>query len=397
MIRQGNRDIRKEFSAINMIRRSIVDLDKDKYSFSRSSVAYKQDGTQVAANVPRFEAGKFNGAVMVEESTTNLLTVAQAEGTATASYVSHCVVTPADTMHSRHGGSALEVAWDGTAGDAFVAYNLLSSLTASTPYALEVWVYAESEIYLRVGWMYIQENGGGWRSIAYLGSGLTLIPAGVWTRLTGSGTTMADWHNPTQIGLRPACDASDSYITTPIWYDTMKVEQKAYVTSWTDSTRAAETLSVPTAGVLSATAGTIERRIKLLRSPSTTEQFIFDGAGPTNQNLQVVVRTDGKVDVRYGTGSTTVTITSTTALVKDTWYAITCKWSSVGVALLINGSSVASSTTAPSLSFGTNVYLASKADGTCQLDGLLDDQRFSSIARTDQEILDAYNSGLPYQ
>ncbi len=41
--------------------------------FSRSSVAYLSTGIQVAANVPRSEAGKFGQAVMVEEGTTNFI------------------------------------------------------------------------------------------------------------------------------------------------------------------------------------------------------------------------------------------------------------------------------------------------------------------------------------
>ena len=39
-------------------------------SFSRGSIACKQDGSQVANGVPRFEAGKFGQAIMVEEGTT---------------------------------------------------------------------------------------------------------------------------------------------------------------------------------------------------------------------------------------------------------------------------------------------------------------------------------------
>lgn len=42
-------------------------------TFTRSSAAYKQDGTQVAANAPRYESGKYNQAVTIEEGTTNLL------------------------------------------------------------------------------------------------------------------------------------------------------------------------------------------------------------------------------------------------------------------------------------------------------------------------------------
>jgi len=41
-------------------------------TFTRDSIAYKSDGSQVAVNVPRFEQGKFGQAVLVEEGTTNL-------------------------------------------------------------------------------------------------------------------------------------------------------------------------------------------------------------------------------------------------------------------------------------------------------------------------------------
>ena len=47
-------------------------------TFARNSVAYKSDGTQVAAGVPRFEAAVYNQGLRVEESTTtNLLTANQ--------------------------------------------------------------------------------------------------------------------------------------------------------------------------------------------------------------------------------------------------------------------------------------------------------------------------------
>jgi len=45
-------------------------------SFSRNSIVYLSDGTQVAANQPRFEQGRFGKAVMVEEGTTNALSYA---------------------------------------------------------------------------------------------------------------------------------------------------------------------------------------------------------------------------------------------------------------------------------------------------------------------------------
>ena len=46
------------------------------YTFTRPTPAYLSDGTRVAANVPRFEPGKFGKSVMVEEGTTNIIPIA---------------------------------------------------------------------------------------------------------------------------------------------------------------------------------------------------------------------------------------------------------------------------------------------------------------------------------
>ena len=162
-----------------------------------------------------------------------------------------------------------------------------------------------------------------------------------------------------------------------------------------DAFRLSETLTIPTAGVLLPTAGTVEQRIYLLRAPDVNEQFIFDGAGPVNQNLQVLVATNGKLTLRYGTGAATVEIQGALYMARGTWYAIAWRWSSAGVALLVNGAVVASSATAPSIEFGANAFFGSRADNTLHLDGLIDDLRISNRARTDAEILAGFNSNAP--
>ncbi|MFA5383620.1 MAG: hypothetical protein WC364_02975 [Eubacteriales bacterium] len=45
--------------------------------FYRGTDAYKQDGTSVSYNIPRYETGRFEQAIMVESGTTNLLTANQ--------------------------------------------------------------------------------------------------------------------------------------------------------------------------------------------------------------------------------------------------------------------------------------------------------------------------------
>lgn len=381
--------------------------DKPILTFSRSSVAYKQDGTQVAANVPRYETGKFNQAVMVEEGTQNLLKNASFEvytgtnGVADGwtSLVASGVTASfaVDTTTYRPSGAKsqkIAITASTAAGNAVVYEDVTA--TAGTTYTFSAYVQGSAAgtggVALWVGFKASAET-----TISSVDTGV-VIPGSTWQRLTITGTAPT---GTAIIRVVPYVRAQVAGDTVTAYFDDAQLEAKSYPTSiifandtTTQPSRAAETLTIPTAGVLSPSEGTDEKYVKLFRSPGTNEQFIFDGAGLANQNLQVVVRTDGYVDVRYGTGSATAVITSTTVFVKDTLYAISWRWSSAGVALFINGVSEASSVTAPSLSFGANAYYGSKADGTLQLDGLIDDLRISGRARTDTEISDAYASGV---
>ncbi|HHW15341.1 MAG TPA: hypothetical protein GXX28_10495, partial [Firmicutes bacterium] len=122
-------------------------------SFFRSSVAYKSDGTQVAANVPRFEAGKFGQAIMVEAGTTNLVpnpsfeTDSNADGLADnwgvyASWQSFSIVSPGFC-----GGKAQRGIANGTTTTPrFMSASL--STTPGTTYTVSVWAKAASGLTL---------------------------------------------------------------------------------------------------------------------------------------------------------------------------------------------------------------------------------------------------------
>lgn len=160
-------------------------------------------------------------------------------------------------------------------------------------------------------------------------------------------------------------------------------------------TEHADVLVMPTGNILSPAQGNIEGVIYLLRNPGTTEQFIFDGGEAANHNLQAMIKTDGRPAVRYGSGSGEVEIVGPLALAKEEAYAVGWGWSSEGVYLSVNGEVVAFNATAPDLVFGAHAYIGCKADGTSQLDGYLDDLRFSSRIRTSDENAASYQSGEP--
>lgn len=362
--------------------------------FTRPSVAYLSDGTQVAPNLPRFEAGKFAQAVTVEEGTANILTANQSsfeDAIAVGSFASPTSPTIArDNTVSWVGAWSVKLTTTSTGGVG-TWISPATPVTANQPYTFTCYTrgtpVAGRNVYVQLSWR--RADG----SVISSSSGASVPASTAWRRLSVSGIAPADavnvfcyiyWWGTLAVG-----DIQ--------WIDGCMLEQKSYLTSWHlgGATRAPESLTIPTAGVLSPTAGTIEQYTSLFRSPGTNEQFIFDGAGAANQNLQVLIATNGRPTLRYGTGADTAEIQGATAWVKDTQYAIAWKWEAAGVKLLVNGVVVASSATAPSLAFGANAYLGSKADGTLHLDGLIDDLRISSRARTDTEILAGYESGLP--
>ncbi len=197
--------------------------------------------------------------------------------------------------------------------------------------------------------------------------------------------------------LRESLSTTDTVVTPVLQSLTVTIASnfgKCLTIQATDGTRAAEILSIPRQA-LTNVEGSFEKRISLLRTPGTTEQYILDGNGVTNRSLVCVVRTDGKVAVRFGNGSTTYELVGATVLQQGRWYAVGFRWGSSGVALVLNGVLEASTATAPSLALGDILYLGCKADGTCQLDGFIDDFRTSSRARTDTEFQAVYNSNLP--
>lgn len=240
-----------------------------------------------------------------------------------------------DTTSKRSGSYGLHIT------DAGAGVNVLVSQVVvarpSTAYSASVWVKKASGTgNLTVT---LSQNAGAWSDLAS-----TTVSAATWTRVALNGTTSA---SATQVRLSFATANDD----------------------------------------------TVEYYVDDCLLSVTHQRHIFDGNGATNQNLRLYVDTEGYLVMAYGTGSAEVIVTGTTAMAVNTWYAVAAKWSSAGATIYVNGASEGTSATAPSVVFGTLVYVGSRADGTGQLMGYLDDLRFSAIARTDTQISNDYSGG----
>lgn len=155
-----------------------------------------------------------------------------------------------------------------------------------------------------------------------------------------------------------------------------------------------EGLEIPSAGVLHPEQGSIDLVIQPFAVTAGASRYIFDGGGPTNKNLVALITTDGKVQVTYGTGVSTVTITSPVKVSTDGGVWIGIGWDNDGVILCVDGLPVASSSQAPSLEFGTNFYVGCSASKNNSLDGLLEEFRVSARKRTTLEFKAIYEAGV---
>ena len=359
-------------------------------TFARSSVAYKSDGSQVASGQPRFEPGKFGQAVMVEEGTGNL--VPNTNGRPNTMLVGGTTPPAASLVTSEgnpFGSEAWQVTFPANANTGYAGSRTGSDgwpVTSGTTYSLSAWVKGDTAK------LVIYHTGASGNN-NMLATGRQI---GAWREYGTTFTAVATGTNNLVLFLLYPS-------TTPItvWVAASQVEQKAYATSFTDSTRAAETLTIPTAGVLSATAGTIEFTIIPQVGP-----VVPSGDPAYNDFTWGIPGSSGFLLRRYWDGASWflhAEYYSTTGTVRlnyaYTWavgekISVAFRWSSAGCAWFVNGVLRASDTRIFVAPVETSAQIGYRFDYR-QGNALYDDLRISNIARSDADILAGVNSGAP--
>ncbi len=348
-------------------------------TFARISTAYLDNGNSVASGVPRYGPAKFGNGIIVEPGVTNLMSAdmssVEATSTGLTSWTDGTGSYGRVTTDYWSGSACFKAtAAGGTQLQVMTFPHSLLAVTGGALYTFSVWVKASSSISLKpsIYWFNASDVNVGYSD------GVTVIVGTAWQRLTVTAIAPA------------TATMVSAYVFGPgncsIYWDGAQFESGP-LTSWQlgGTPRVAETLTIPQAAV-SNVAGTIEAWVKLLRAPGTINQYIIDLNGGANSSLRLYTRADGKLEVVYGTGSTTVTITGATALAIATLYHVAVTWGSGGVAIYLAGASEGSNATAPALTAGASVYLGSDASGALQLDGILDDLRIENNARTAAQI-----------
>ncbi len=352
-------------------------------TFTRNSVAYLSDGTQVAANVPRFEQGKFGKAVIVEEGTTNLIPSNKlafegwkifqgATVTITQNQNDPFGKTRATRIQTSGGTSVLKYYTD-----------VASPSVDGEQYSITCWIKCLSgsvKITGQLGMSQLVDYADGWIKIEMHG--------------VGNGSTACQF----RFEALQVQDNIDVLAYLPM------AEAKPYPTSFTDGTRAAEELTIPTEGVLNPQEGTWEQWVYVndmaRRQVPNKYNAIFvvrqlNGTGGIalrhlpNAPQWYAYISDGVNPARY--------LYADDSLTPDGWHLFAIRWSAARFSLFIDGIEVAYATNhyLPT-EFASVAYVGGEQSGNF-LNTFHDSIRISSCARTDEEIIAAYQSNKPLQ
>ena len=373
---------------------------KNPPTFSRGSVAYLSDGTQVAANVPRFEAGKFSSSVMVEEGTTN-------------NALNNRFADTSNWAFATNGGGTFTVAsnWGkitkGTGTFTFIRQTRVATIPASLAQTFSMTfknnvvgqagirielLRADGSVITELRNLITFDNSGGTKRVS-----VTVSAA------EEAARTYVDVILGTTYGHNPPADFVE--------FSYAQLETKPYATSFIGDTRAPELLTIPTPGVLNPQEGTVEFWWNPINQPASTigPQFAappIAQVGNYFQNnswilwggvfgvLLLLARGDNATG---WTGWWTI-IPNLDWYQLNRWYHIVVRWENADTFwVFIDG--VRYGPYVSSLPFtgiaGDIMSLGRRDAESGPSNALFDDLRISNRARTDAEILTGYESGLP--
>lgn len=358
--------------------------------FTRNSQAYTSNGTQVDVNMPRYEPGKFRKGIFIEEGTTNVL-------------INPSFETGDISEWSQTG--------DCSNGQVTVVNNALFEQYAvklNCPSGKHIWLNRTvnlSGTYTLSIWEKITQYTAG-----IIGSAVTN------TNWTTIGYTNIDKTKLNQWQRTSFTFNQNSFIVLAPWSnilngsfigDGVQLEAKPYATSFIDTTRNPEILTIsPVSNLFSTQQGTIEvwvnvpdfwkpgipnwRRIWSIGN-ATGPGMYWLGYDPTINKIVFSIYDDS------GTAQTIAVDKPTNG-----WHHFVARWSADEMTLFIDGQKVGyintpnlpSNFASEMLSIGGSTAPTS-ADITIydNVNTIIDDLRISNRARTDQEIQAIYLSG----
>ncbi len=391
--------------------------------FKRGSVAYKQNGTEVAANIPRYETGKFSQAVMFEETSQNTLLQSDSFDNASWTKVGTSVVTANTTIAPDGTTTADTLTDDDAAANEYVYQNSSVAAANSETWTGSIYIKKDTDT-TRFPELQISFSGGT-AALYYVvqintQTGATAVRAGYGTadnitvqsigdywRLCITGTNNATGNTVIRLVLHPALTtvfggASEASAIGSCIVWRAQLEKKKYATSGIKTTtvavtRAAETMVVPTSGNFTKSNWTVEFNY----NPSIVgiNRWLWICYIDVSNWYRIIATAAGQFQISVTSGG--VEIGFSTALnpiiTVGTNYSIMFSGNGSMIRACVNGVQIGADTAyvEPVGTLPTNMYVASDQSEANQANGLIDDLRISPIARTVAKHQEYYASGLP--
>jgi predicted phage tail component-like protein len=183
--------------------------------------------------------------------------------------------------------------------------------------------------------------------------------------------------------------------------DGNQLEQKPYATTFVDGTRSAETLTIPTDGVLFADEGTVEVEFYVddVAEFNSRNNYFFDVNPLIDNNNRILIYNIDSSTYRFliGNGSTyDVANISSSNVVQGLNY-IVATWNGSEVTFKLNNiesTDAMDVKQASAVIENTTVYIGSGTTSINHINSQISNLRISRTARSDSEILDTYENGF---
>ena len=353
-------------------------------TFTRDSKAYLSDGTEVDAGVPRFEDGKFDKAVLVEEGTANLLANPSFETGDFSDWfssfqggLSYWSVASGDKYHGEY---CAVLAGTGVHGWRGIGAKV-SNPTVGSTYTFSAYIKCDSGITYGANMRVLKstDNGATWNQVF----SSPAITSTNWSRVEKE-YTVETGVNVIAIEL---LSSIGNAVGKKVYADACQIEKKPYATSFTPSTRSPETLTIPT-GVMKDNEGAIVLWAKK-NDAQVYRRKIIDAESP---RIDWQWNSTGVYSAAFGGANLSVTDPA-----QDTgWHFYAITYSERTVNMYFDGVKVASGEATVDLASFTDLSVGSRFNGINHANALFDELAIFDYAPTDEEIQAWYEAGAPF-
>lgn len=368
--------------------------------FTGGSVGLRNNNS-TAFQVLDFTVYYASPGVMMEEGTTNLLTANQS-GVETDLTGLNCWPGSAtfsrDTANYWQGTASAKAVNGGSSPEFMTIYtgSQRTMVDPSTAYTFSVFGKAQAAVgkqwFVKMHWY---DSGGTYISGVAGGDG---DATSVWTKVSMTATSPSNAASCyVELGLNNAVNGEI------LWWDGAQLERKYFVTSWQlgGSTRSGEALYAPTAGVFYKGYWAVECVFSPTSIMNTGNiiKILFHCYIDSNNYYWLGISWDGQLLGRVYSNGTPYTIAAGSVLTPGNSYFITFTCNGSVMRLFCNGAQLGSdlSYSEPVGTLPANFYIGCDSGSAEQANGIIDDFRISSRARTLTEHQSSYNSGLPLE